>query len=204
MKKTKKQNLFDIASLQQGYFTAKEAVQAGFSYRMHTHYKHNGEWLEIDRGIFRLAQFPNSPDEDYVRWSLWSRDRKGKTQAVISHDSALSIHELSDIMPSKIHFTVPPGFRKKAPKGCCIHRGRISDAEKEQREGFFVTNPLRTIIDSAESGFSIDYLEQAVRQACDRGMLQIIDIVSAEMSEKAKEKIILVFKNMKAGREKAR
>lgn len=202
MKNMKKQKLFEIASLQQGYFTAKQAIRSGFSYRMHTHYKQNGEWLEIDRGIFRLAQFPNSPDEDYVRWSLWSRDRDGQPQAIISHESALSIHDLSDVMPSKIHFTVPPGFRKKAQKGCFIHRGRIPNDEKEQREGFFVTNPLRTIIDSAESNLSIYYLEQAIQQACDRGMLQIIDIVSAEMSEKAKEKIMIVFKMMKNRSEK--
>ena len=201
MENTKKQKLFETVSLQQGYFTAKQAIRAGFSYRMHTHYKQNGEWLEIDRGVFRLAQFPNSPDEDYVRWSLWSRDRNGQPQAVISHESALSIHSLSDIMPSKIYFTVPPGFRKKIPKGCVMHRGRISDDEKEQREGFYITNPLRTIIDSAESDFSIDYLEQAIREACDKGMIQIIDIASAEMSEKAKEKIMIVFKKIKNRRE---
>jgi len=202
MKSTKKQKLFEITSLQQGYFTAKQAIRSGFSYRMHTHYKQNGEWLEIDRGIFRLAQFPNSPDEDYIRWSLWSRDRHGQSQAIISHESALGIHDLSDVMPSKIHFTVKPGFRKKTPKGCFVHRGRISDDEKEQREGFFVTNPLRTIIDSVESNLSIDYLEQAIQQACDRGMLQIIDIVSAEMSEKTKEKIMVVFKKMRNRSEK--
>jgi hypothetical protein len=33
-------------------------------------------------------------------------------------------------------------------------------------------------------------------------MFQIIDIVSTEMSEKAKEKIIIVFKKMKIEREK--
>lgn len=197
MENTKKQKLFEIASLQQGYFTAKQAVSAGFSYRMHSHYKQSGQWLEIGRGVFRLAQFPNSPDEDYVRWSLWSRDREGEPQAVISHDSALSIHGLSDVMPSKIHFTVPSGFRKKTPKGCVIHKGAISANEKEQREGFFVTKPLRTIIDSAEANLSIDYLQQAIKEACDKGMLQIIDIVSAEMSEKAREKIMLILRNMK-------
>lgn len=197
MESTKKQKLFDIASLQQGYFTAKQAVRAGLSYRMQTHYKKSGQWLEIDRGVFRLAQFPNSPDEDYVRWSLWSRDRKGEPQAVISHDSALSIHSLSDIMPSKIYFTVPPGFRKKAPKGCILHRGRVSTDEKEQREGFFVTKPLRTIIDSAESDLGIDDLEKAIKEACDKGIMQIIDIVSAEMSKKAKEKIMITLKNIK-------
>ena len=203
MENTKKQKLFEIASLQQGYFTAKQAIGAGFSYRMHTHYKQNGEWLEIDRGIFRLVQFPNSPDEDYVRWSLWSRNRNGEPQAVISHESALSIHDLSDVMPSKIHFTVPPGFRKKVPKGCVIHRGRVPDDEKEQREGFFVTNPLRTIVDSAESSLSTDYLEQAIQEVFDKGMIRIIDIVSAEMSGKARDKIMRVLKGMKTKQERS-
>ncbi len=202
MKNNKKQKLFEVASRQQGYFTAKQAVKVGFSYRMQSHYRQKGEWLEIDRGIFRLAQFPNSPDEDYVRWSLWSRGHDGEPQAVISHDSALSIHELSDVMPAKIHLTVPSGFRKKKPKECIVHRGLVSQKEKEQREGFFVTTPLKTIIDSAESNFSMDYLEQAIRQACDKGMLQLIDIVSSDMSEKAREKITKVFKLIKSRREK--
>ena len=197
MGSTKKQKLFEIAGLQQGYFTAKQAIRAGFSYRMHTHYRQNGEWLEIDRGIFRLAQFPNSPDEDYVRWSLWSRDRNDGIQAVISHESALSIHNLGDVMPSKIHFTVPPGFRKKASKGCVIHKGRISADEKEQREGFFVTNPLRSILDSAEDNLSMDYLKQAIQEACDKGMIRVIDIVSAEMTDNVREKITMILKNIK-------
>ncbi len=203
MENIKKQKLFEIASLQQGYFTAKQALRAGFSYRMHTHYRQSGEWLEIDRGIFRLAQFPNSPDEDYVRWSLWSRDRSDQPQAVISHESALSIHDLSDVMPSRIHFTVPPAFRKKVSKGCVIYKGKISDGEKEQREGFFVTNPLRTIIDCVKSNLSINYIEQAIQQACDRGMIQIIDIVSADMSSKTRDKIMKIFKRMKIRQEKS-
>ena len=202
MKNTKKQKLFEVASFQQGYFTAKQAVCAGFSYRMHAHYKQSGDWLKIDRGIFRLAQFPNSPDEDYVRWSLWSSDRNSKLQAVISHESALCIHNLSDVMPSKIHLTIPPGFRKKTPKGCLIHRGRVSIDEKEQREGFFVTNPLRTILDSAEANLSIDYLGQAIQEACNKGTIQIIDIVSAEMSEKARKKITTILKKMKSRQRK--
>ena len=202
MENNKRKKLFEVASFQQGYFTAKQAIKAGYSYRMQSHYRQNGEWIEIDRGVFRLPQFPNSPDEDYVRWSLWSRGRSGQSQAVISHDSALSIHELSDVMPGRIHFTVPPGFRKKAPKGCVIHKGIIPDTAKEQREGFFVTTPLRTIIDSAESNLSPDYLAQAVSQACDRGLLQVIDIASADMSEKARQRITMVLKQIKHRQEK--
>ena len=126
MENNKRQKLFEVTSLQQGYFTAKQAVKAGYSYRMQSHYRQKGEWLEIDRGIFRLAQFPHSPDEDYVRWSLWSRGRDGQPQAVISHDSALGIHELSDIMPAKIHLTVPSGLRKNKPKLVVWEWSRLS------------------------------------------------------------------------------
>ena len=197
MKENKKQRLFEIASLQQGYFTAKQAVYAGFSYRMQAHYKQNGEWLDAGWGVFRLAQFPHSPDEDYVRCSLWSRNRLDQVQAVISHDSALLIHGLGDVMPAKIHLTVPPGFRKTPPKGCGVHKGRVGNKEKEEREGFYVTSPLRTIIDSAANDLSLDYLERAVQDAFDKGLFRIIDIVSADMSNKAQKKIMTVLKNIK-------
>jgi len=146
MENTKKQKLFEMASLQQGYFTAKQALSAGFSYRMQSHYKQSGQWLEIDRGVFRLAQFPNSPDEDYVRWSLWSRNRKGEPQAVFSHDSALSTHGLSDIMPSKIHFTVPSGFRKKHPKDALFTKVRYHRMKKNNGKDFLSQNPFARLL----------------------------------------------------------
>ena len=164
---------------------------------MQAHYKQNGEWLDAGWGVFRLAQFPHSPDEDYVRCSLWSRNRLDQVQAVISHDSALLIHGLGDVMPAKIHLTVPPGFRKTPPKGCGVHKGRVGNKEKEEREGFYVTSPLRTIIDSAANDLSLDYLERAVQDAFDKGLFRIIDIVSADMSNKAQKKIMTVLKNIK-------
>ncbi len=196
MSKTKTQKLFETASLQQGYFTAKQAINAGFTYRMQSYYRKQGHWLEIGRGIFRLVQFPNSLDEDYVKWSLWSRNRNDKPQAVISHQSALSIHELSDVMPPKVHITVPCGFRKNTPESCIVHKGVILPEEREEREGYYVTGPLRTIIDSADSNLSMDYLEQAVVTSVNRGMALIIDIATAEMSEKALKKIITIIKEM--------
>ncbi len=194
---SKNKKIFEIASQQQGYFTAKQALQAGFSYRMQYHYKHARHWLEIERGIFRLVQYPNSPSEDLVRWSLWSRNRADNPQAIISHQTALSIHELSDVMPAKIYLTVPPTFRKKIPEGCIIYKSVINSEEIEQREGFRITNPLRTIIDVAESNLSMDHLEQAVRDACDKGLLRPINIINAKMSNKAKRKIETVFDNIK-------
>ena len=78
----RKNKLFEIASQQAGYFTAKQAVQCGYSYRLQSYHKNQGTWLEVERGIFRLANYPDSPNEDLVRWSLWSFNRDGFSQAV--------------------------------------------------------------------------------------------------------------------------
>ena len=197
MKENKEKQLFDIATTQQGYFTSKQAITAGFSYRLQHYYKQREMWEEIERGVFRLVRYPQSPEEDFVRVSLWSRDRADIPQAVLSYETALSVHGMSDVMPSKIHITVPQKFRKKVLKGCVLHKAEITQKEKEQRDGYFVTTPLRTIIDVAESDISIDYFEQAVREACDKGLVRVIDIAAAPMSDKARKRAEFVFNKMK-------
>ena len=197
MPKIENKKIFEIASNQQGYLTAKQALNSGISYRMQYHYKKTGYWIETIRGVFRLSQYPNSPNEDLVKWALWSRDRGDKIQAVISHQTALSVHELSDVMPSKIHLTVPSGFRKKTPEGCVLHKATIASEDVEQRDGFLITNPLRTIIDVAEGNITIELLEQAVRGACDQGLLVPKNIINAKMSNKAKFKIKIIIDNIK-------
>jgi len=40
-------------------------------------------------------------------WYLWSQNRQEIPKGVYSHNTALSLHELSDLMPSKLHMTAP-------------------------------------------------------------------------------------------------
>ena len=62
-----------------------------------------------------------------VRLTLWSRDRNDDVpQAVVSHESALILHGLTDLFPNRTHLTVPPGFRKKAPPLVVLHKGTSS------------------------------------------------------------------------------
>ena len=188
--------LFEIASQQGGYFTAKQAFEAGYSYRLHNYHKHQGNWLSVDRGVFRLVEFPNSPHEDLIRWALWSRNRQDTPQAVVSYETALSIHELSDVMPGKTHITVPPKFRKQASGGV-IHKAILKPEEIEKREGFFVTTPFRTIIDVAQGNLSLEQVEKAIRDGFSRGLIKLEDFVKIEMSNEAKQKIRIALENIK-------
>ncbi len=104
------ESLYKIAAGQQGYFTAGQAVKAGYKDSTHPYHVRSGNWIREWRGIYRLARYPVSENGQYVLWSLWSRNRMGVPQGVYSHQTSLSLYDLSDIMPAKLHMSVPPTF----------------------------------------------------------------------------------------------
>lgn len=181
--------LIAVAREQEGYFTAAQALSVGYTYRQQHHHKSRGNWEYIDHGVYRLRTFPGSEYEDLIRWSLWSRNRQGEIQATISHETALAIHELGDVMPSKTHLTVPQNFRKKIPGGCILHKAVLQPDEIEHRRGFNVTTPLRTLFDMANSPISQDLFEGAVGDALERGVVQRKRLLSNDLSDDAKTKL---------------
>lgn len=172
-------NLFDIADRQAGYFTAAQAKEAGYSYPNQSYHRRQGHWLDEGWGIFRLRDYPWSEYEPYVRLSLWSRTKVGEPQAVVSHETALALHELSDVMPAKIHLSVPKSFRKVPPKGVVLHKLQLAAEDSEPRHGFRVTTPLRTLLDIADSTTSPEHLEQATREALERGLVRRSKLLEA-------------------------
>lgn len=181
--------LLVIASEQGGYFTAAQALSVGYTYRQQHFHRERGNWLLIDRGLFRLRDYPSSPHEDLIRWGFWSRDRREKIQAVVSHESALAFHDLSDIMPGKLHLTVPKGFRKRPPGACVLHYAAFVDQEIERHQGFQVTTPLRTIKDVAESALSPEHLIKALRDALSRGLIRRRQLEENGMSHLGRQRL---------------
>jgi predicted transcriptional regulator of viral defense system len=184
--KTVSDALFEIAEGQQGYFTAKQAAEAGYQLGSQAHHVKSGNWVRVERGIYRLARFPQSSEEQLVIYTLWSRNRAGEPEGVYSHQTALSIHELSDVNPVKLHMTVPSAFRRsaKVPKILVLHRASLNEKDVEQRQGFAVTRPLRAIADlvAAES-VSRDIVEQALTEGRQRGLLSVRDVVELRRQE---------------------
>lgn len=177
--KTVSEALFEIAEGQQGYFTAKQAADAGYRLGSQAHHVKSGNWVRVERGIYRLARFPQSPDEQLVIYALWSRNRAGAPEGVYSHQTALSIHELSDVNPARLHMTVPDTFRRRAksPKILVLHRCTLNKKDVEQKHGFAVTRPLRAITDlAAAESVSREIIEQALTEGRQRGLITIRDI----------------------------
>lgn len=167
-----RRQLVQVAAEQAGYFTAEQARLAGYSYAAQRYHVARGTWTRIDRAIFRLPEWPRSPHEDLVRWTLWSRQR-----GVVSHASGLALHELGDVIPTRVHLTVPPGFRSRS-QAVTLHFAELSGADVESREGYRVTTPLRTILDVAATGLERDQLQRVIQDAFDRGVVARAQLVA--------------------------
>jgi predicted transcriptional regulator of viral defense system len=157
-----------IAESQTGYVTAKQAEQAGFHRNALRHHAREGGRLEhAGRGLYRLRFYPSSPfDHVAAAWML-----AGSEIAVVSHESALELYDLSDVIPSKVHLTLPRRYRhRKAPVGVRFHfpREPLADREVRQVHGLPTTSVERTILDALEAGTQPEQIEMAVRQAVDR------------------------------------
>lgn len=159
------QILYSIAEPQAGYFSAKQAITAGYSRRILTHFVKRSKFSHTSWGVYRIIQFPSSPFED-----LHVAVLRSGPNAMISHETALSLYELSDAMPGEIHITFPrnSSLRKKGIK---YHTKNISEKEITNYQGLRVTTVPRTIIDLIESGFEPVQIKKAIDQAIQRGMM---------------------------------
>lgn len=177
--------LFEVADRQQGFFTAKQAESCGYK-RSNFHLKlSSGEWVQEGRGIYRIGRYPITDRPELVLWSLWSRNINDIPQGVWSHETALDIHELSDVMPAKMHMTVPPNFRrrKELPKLLSLHRKNLIHTDIEERQGYRVTTPLKTIIDCiAEGSVADNFIAQAIHQALVRGLILEKELKAVEQA----------------------
>jgi predicted transcriptional regulator of viral defense system len=164
--------LFDIIDHQQGYFTAAQIASCGIPTSSVRRKVVSGEWIREQRGMYRLARYPLTDRPELVVWSLWSQNRKGAPQGVWSHETALDIHDLGDLMPAKMHMTVPRGFRRRCtiPPVLQLHYENLAPEHVEQHQGFCVTTVLKTLIDLyASDSYSVDFIAEAIEQALREG-----------------------------------
>jgi predicted transcriptional regulator of viral defense system len=184
--------LFDFVEQQQGFFTTKQAKAAGFAENTHPYHVQAGNWIREHRGIYRLALFPAADRPDLVLWSLWSRNRKEEVDGVYSHQTALSLYELSDLNPAKLHMTVPTSFRRNSdiPGIVVLHYRDLLKNEIQAGAGYKYTRPLRTILDLIEAGtVERTFIRQALRQAVDHGLITRQQLRNAQLSEAVRKMV---------------
>ena len=97
----------------------------------------------------------------------------GKDTSVVSHESALDLLDLSDVIPDSIHILVPRDRRGLPPwSGITLHTSTrpLLPNDVTTRNGLRLTAPMRTILDVAEAA-APEQVVQAVQQAVTKGLL---------------------------------
>jgi predicted transcriptional regulator of viral defense system len=160
--------LLNHAQQQYGYLTPADAreldidpTQLRLMAARHT-LEHRGY------GLYRMPMVPVTQLDAYMEAVLWT-GRRG----VLSHETALDLHELCDVNPNAIHLTLPRGFRtrKAVPEIYRLHRFDLDPAEISWHEGIPIVIPERAILGGIEQALGWQLIDQAIETACARGLI---------------------------------
>lgn len=171
-------HLFEIAAAQDGLFTTRQAAEAGYSPQLIAHHLGAGRMVRVRRGVYRLVHFPAGDHEDLTAVWLWSEH-----EGVFSHQTALALHDLSDVLPARVHITLPETWRTRrlrVPDGVDLHYGDIVEGERRWFGPVPATDPLRTLEDCAAKHLSPELLRGATLEALARGLVARRELAAIE------------------------
>ncbi|MCX6130410.1 MAG: type IV toxin-antitoxin system AbiEi family antitoxin domain-containing protein, partial [Proteobacteria bacterium] len=174
------QTLISLAASQGGHFTAAQANAIGISRPQQKRYADSGEWTREAHGIYRLTALPDRDPEksQYHQWMLWSIGRDGKRTASFSYETVLAIFQLSDLIPTKIHISVPKKFRRAlVPKILNIHYEDRDESDIIEHDGLRVIRPLKAMVDMIrEERVSAEHIEKGFKDGFRKGIITEISI----------------------------
>lgn len=160
--------LYEVAAGQGGYVTTQQAQEAGYSLPLLTHHVKQGRLQRARRGIYRLTHYPAGEHEDLIVLWLWSEQA-----GVFSHETALSLHHLSDALPAVYHLTLPAAWsrrRLRTPPGVRLYFADVQGPDLTWAGGVPVTSPLRTLVDCATAAVLPEFIHAAYKQIQQRGL----------------------------------
>jgi predicted transcriptional regulator of viral defense system len=163
-----------IAAEQQGLVATTDARKAGIDPHRLIDMARRGAIQRVARGVYRFPLLDSKPELGQLFQAVMWTNRKG----LLSHDTALDLHDLCSINPVKLHITVPTTYRlqKPLPKLYALHHRNLEGDEKTLYEGIPIVTPRRAILDGIESGVRTDLLRQAIDTARRRGQLRGPDL----------------------------
>lgn len=159
--------LFERALDQFGLVTAQDAHDLGIEAVYLRQMARRGTLERVSRGVYRFPAAPSSRLDQYAQASLWPIGVRG----VMSHETALDLHDLCDVNPGAITFTVPSAHRirrREVPALYGIHHRDLDQGDMTTVEGVPVVTPVKAVLDAIEGAVRQDLVEQAITTLRDR------------------------------------
>jgi predicted transcriptional regulator of viral defense system len=158
----------EIAGDQHGYVTQQDARGVGVASATLARMSERGVLERTSQGVYRVPLIPPGPLDQYMEATLWPRGVRG----VLSHETALELHGLSDVNPAKIHLMVPRAHRiqRTVPGLYVIHRADLDVSEITAHEGIPIVTPACAVLQSHADGLGPALIEQAIEDGRRRGV----------------------------------
>ncbi|HEV3320245.1 MAG TPA: type IV toxin-antitoxin system AbiEi family antitoxin domain-containing protein [Solirubrobacteraceae bacterium] len=171
---------------QGGYFNAAQARAHAISRQLLEHHIHRGRFERVRRGLYRIQGYPTAEHDDMRE--AWMT--VAATGALLSHESALALLDLSDTIPDAVHLLLARKHRGlRRPPGVVLHTHADSEAiPTVWRDGLPLTAPARTLLDVAPH-LQPEQLSMAITQALLRGLLTT-EQLQEEAARRNKPKMI--------------
>ncbi len=159
---------FEVAVNQYGFITFSNIRDMGADPARLRRWYGSGKIEKKGHGIYRFRQVPASPLDAYMLATLWP---SGK--GVLSHETALELHELCDIDPAKIHLTLPMSYRprRKGAEPYVLYHERLDTNEIGRHEGIPIVTPVVAIRQAIRSAVPTDLIRQAIEAAGQDGRI---------------------------------
>ncbi len=174
----RRRTLDQLASDRNGVFTSAAARSLGLSSSTLAYHARAGTIERLGHGVYRFANAPSSPDEGLIAAAAALG-----SDAVVSHESALKLYGVSDVAPSRLHFTIPRDRRyvQSPAPDVELHTTtrRFATRDIVQQDGFRATSLARSIVDAARAHTAPEQIVMAVSEGLRRGLITRRDLQRA-------------------------
>lgn len=158
--------LWDIATAQLGFVTARQATDLGVGKGALQMLVQRGTLTRVAHGVYRFPQYPVGQYDPYMLAVLWTR----VPEACLSHETALDAYAISDVNPNRIHVTVGTRRRLRRAGGedYVIHHEDLAPTQI----GWWQEIPTATPATAVAQCIAYGTPTYLLRQAIDRGHAQ--------------------------------
>lgn len=108
------EKLRKLVRQQHGCFTAAQAIEVGYADSVHLYHVRNGKWVRVFRGVYRHAEWPETPEARCMAALLWTRDKTGNIQGFLAPNTLKMLQNGELSLSEPIQLQVPKGFRRSA------------------------------------------------------------------------------------------
>jgi predicted transcriptional regulator of viral defense system len=132
-----------------------------------------GRLKRVAHGIYRYPYLPGVEDEALQVALL----RTGDPHAALSHETALQLHDISDVNPTRYHVTIPDGrrIRRSDNDRYVVHVQRLTDAGRTWWHQMRIVTPAVAIAQCIVYGTPTYLLRQALSRGAGAGALRRTD-----------------------------